>query len=405
VDTDDPGTSQSRYVLGSPGYVAPERVMDITSGPAADFWSLGATLYAAVEGRNPFTRTSLMDTLSALVNDPPDPMRHAGPLAPVVTGLLRKDPRLRMGADEVSALLHRVADSDRGELRRLVPGQRTAATANTRTDRFRARWLRTPGSPSVGAVPLPENTTTVASRDVVTVARPAGGDDATRPAAGTWSSHRRRWAALSVAVTVTAVSAALIGPAHVHPGRGSVAVSASRDAGPTDVGIAGPSTAGVAEATAPGVRPTETDGVQLPVGWGWHHETAGFRFAAPQGWFTSRANSVTYFQEPHGERLLAIGRWTPAATDPVTAWTRVEAHAAELPRYQRIRIDAVPEFFQSCADWEYTHDGSGTRLRTISRGFTLPDGRSYVIMWRVPEFDWKVNLPNFWLVTGSFRAD
>src|SRR3954453_21269848 len=120
VDTDDPGT-QSRYVLGSPGYVAPERVMDVNSGPSADLWSLGATLYAAVEGRNPFNRSSLMDTLSALVNDPPDPMRHAGPLAPVVTGLLNKDPRLRMGADEAAAQLRRLADGDRGPLRRLVP--------------------------------------------------------------------------------------------------------------------------------------------------------------------------------------------------------------------------------------------------------------------------------------------
>jgi hypothetical protein len=209
---------------------------------------------------------------------------------------------------------------------------------------------------------------------------------------------------LSVAITVTVVSAILIGPAYVRPDR-SIAIFASREAGPTDVGVAGPPTRGVAETTASGARSAAGEGVQLPVGWAWHHEAAGFRFAAPKGWLTSRENAVTYFQEPRGERLLAIGRWTPTAADPVAAWTRIEGHAARLPGYQRIRIDAVPQFFQSCADWEYTHDGNGARLRTISRGFTLADGRSYVIMWRAPEFDWKVNLPNFLLVTGSFRAD
>ncbi|TBL27682.1 serine/threonine protein kinase, partial [Verrucosispora sp. SN26_14.1] len=65
-------------ILGSPQYVAPERAADGVSSAPADLWSLGATLYAAVEGRSPYARSTAMATLSALASAPPDPARHAG---------------------------------------------------------------------------------------------------------------------------------------------------------------------------------------------------------------------------------------------------------------------------------------------------------------------------------------
>src|SRR5262249_12955668 len=70
-------------VLGSPQYIAPERARTGDSTPESDLWSLGATLYAAVEGRPPFARTTTMATLTALATERPDPMRRAGPLTPV----------------------------------------------------------------------------------------------------------------------------------------------------------------------------------------------------------------------------------------------------------------------------------------------------------------------------------
>ncbi|WP_233258166.1 serine/threonine-protein kinase, partial [Micromonospora sp. S4605] len=85
-------------VLGSPQFVAPERARDGISDPRTDLWSLGATLYAAVEGRAPYARPSAMATLSALATEPPDPMRRAGVLRPVLTGLLQRDPWRRLTA-------------------------------------------------------------------------------------------------------------------------------------------------------------------------------------------------------------------------------------------------------------------------------------------------------------------
>ncbi|GAA2640840.1 hypothetical protein Adu01nite_08150 [Paractinoplanes durhamensis] len=103
----DPNVTRTGLVLGSPAYIAPERARDGTAGPAADLWSLGATLYAAVEGASPFARPSAIATLAALATENPPPARNAGPLKPVLNGLLRKDPTHRINAEEAERLLNR----------------------------------------------------------------------------------------------------------------------------------------------------------------------------------------------------------------------------------------------------------------------------------------------------------
>ena len=106
---DGDGTvTRSGLILGSAQYIAPERARDGASGPESDMWSLGATLYAAVEGRSPYAREASMATLTALATQPPDPPRRAGPLAPVLLGLLRKNPRHRMRQAEAERLLRKV---------------------------------------------------------------------------------------------------------------------------------------------------------------------------------------------------------------------------------------------------------------------------------------------------------
>ncbi|NUP51561.1 MAG: serine/threonine protein kinase [Catenulispora sp.] len=92
-------------VMGSMEYLAPERAEGRDGMPASDLFSLGATLYQAVEGFSPFRRETATATLKAvLLDDPPHPVL-AGPLTPVITGLLVKDPQLRLGIDDALAML------------------------------------------------------------------------------------------------------------------------------------------------------------------------------------------------------------------------------------------------------------------------------------------------------------
>ncbi|WP_031171708.1 serine/threonine-protein kinase [Streptomyces durhamensis] len=96
--------------VGSPEYVAPERVLGQRPGPASDLWSLGVLLYAATEGVSPFRRSNTPATLQSVLNSTPAaPAAASGPLAEVIDGLLRKDPAQRPPADRVRALLEEAA--------------------------------------------------------------------------------------------------------------------------------------------------------------------------------------------------------------------------------------------------------------------------------------------------------
>src|SRR5215831_8506678 len=102
----DPGLTQAGMVMATPGFCAPERIRGEPASPASDLWSLGATLYAAVEGRGPFEgQGSAMAILANIVHGDPPPAKSAGPLEPVITALMRRDPAVRPDATGARLLL------------------------------------------------------------------------------------------------------------------------------------------------------------------------------------------------------------------------------------------------------------------------------------------------------------
>ncbi|MEV6345764.1 protein kinase [Actinoplanes sp. NPDC051851] len=92
-------------VLGSPHFISPERAMGQDFGPPSDLFSLGVTLYTAIEGRPPFDKGDPIETMHAVVEDPPAPVMRAGSLTPVLMGLLEKNPAQRMDVQTARTLL------------------------------------------------------------------------------------------------------------------------------------------------------------------------------------------------------------------------------------------------------------------------------------------------------------
>ncbi|MFI6013483.1 protein kinase [Streptomyces sp. NPDC051243] len=102
------GLTATGELVGSPEYMAPERIRGHEDDPAADLWSLGVVLYVCVEGVSPLRRPTTLATLAAVLDDPLPPPTRSGPLAPVLDAVLVRDPAARPDAARLDAMLAQV---------------------------------------------------------------------------------------------------------------------------------------------------------------------------------------------------------------------------------------------------------------------------------------------------------
>jgi hypothetical protein len=214
-------------MIGSPAYLAPERINGRPATAASDLWALGVTLYTAVTGRPPFQGEDTQATLAAVLHGRPEAPAHAGQLWPVIKGLLVKDPAHRLTADEARPLLETVVRAH-GE----KPGRRRSG----RPARDRLR----PGGPE----PTPTVPAPAATVAALTAARPPDGPTvAALPAAAVTdpgAPRRGPWIAL---VAVSALLAA-----------GAITREVWLRAGPAASATTGPTTAAASDAGSPPVR-------------------------------------------------------------------------------------------------------------------------------------------------------
>jgi eukaryotic-like serine/threonine-protein kinase len=362
-------------VWGSPEYVAPERAKHGVSSVEADLWSLGATLYAAVEGTSPYARSTAMASLTALATERPPAPAHAGPLKPVIAGLLRKDARARLRATEVERMLIRIADGEsRVRPGRVLPRQRGPEDATGPADRTRYALPEPP--------PSDARETSSASPE---------------PPEKVWPGpSRRAW----LLVTAVVVALGLFATTVVL-----LATDNRPDGSAATKGPAASATS-VPTVITPG-SPPPSPGLAPPVGWTYYQERGRFRMFAPLGWEIQHHGTVTSLHEPTGPKVITVDRW-PAPPEGALAAARTRSDAwtagtAGPPAdYALVRLDPIGYFDQGL-EWEYTHtDPANGATRTVSRWF-IDTGYCYSISVSVPAYDFLGQTSYSAVVAGGFK--
>ncbi|MFG3144456.1 protein kinase [Streptomyces sp. NPDC048243] len=229
-------------IIGTPDYMAPERIAGDEGGPASDLWSLAMMLYVAVEGRHPLRRGTTLATLAALLSEELPPPHQAGVLTGFFEAVLVKDPATRADAETADRMLAD-ASGERATTSR-VPGPDADSTSYRLAP---PSMTPPPHPPAVGSEPAPGVGTPTGfgpptPHDAVPgpfAAPTAGPESPARPVRG---QGGRAKSSLTIASSVvgTVLAGVLVWtllPDGTHSGRGDTAgspeASSSRTKGPT----------------------------------------------------------------------------------------------------------------------------------------------------------------------------
>ncbi|WP_405466071.1 serine/threonine-protein kinase [Streptomyces griseoaurantiacus] len=359
-------------VVGSPEYLAPEQALGRTPGPATDLWSLGVLLHTAVQGRSPFRRENTLGTLRAVVDEEPPAPHRAGPLAPVIEGLLRKDPAERTTAERVAEQLRLVAagstvgadTEDTDPETRPVTARRDTLADATPTALAAADTGMTAAATEAGV-------TAVATDPGATV----GGTEAGGAVAHTDTSETTAATDAGLTSAATATDAGLTSAATATDAEltsaatateaGLTSAATATDAGATAVGGTGAGTRGTAE-TAPGrpasgtsraadprtalARPAVPGTTDAPAAPAARYEAPSSAASAVTPAPTTHTPATTASASTaHTPATTAPGAQTPAApheapspVPPTAAPTPVAPHGAPSSAAPTVTADALP---------------------------------------------------------------
>jgi eukaryotic-like serine/threonine-protein kinase len=424
---DSPTLTKSGVLIGSASYIAPERARGGQAAAAADLWALGASLYAAVEGRPPFDREGVLASLTAVVADEPDPPTHAGPLWPVISGLLRKDPEARLAAAEAGQLLSRIAEKHDATPAGPAPGRDSEPTVDLPSQDVRT------GPDSIATVegdqatayreetepvaPEPVTPEPVTPEPVTVGASSYAGPDAglapglpAQPAPRTRSGGLRRYRAASAAAAVLVV-AMITGIALVltrSPGRQPAPHSAAATQGTASASASAP-TASASPSRSSTPSPTSSDSggsSALPAGYYRFTNSTGFSIGVPTGWQISHVGHYVYIRDPDDAAIfLLIDQSDQPRANPLADWQQQAANRqSTYPGYHLIRLQAVTYAqAEKAADWEFTYDMDGVAVQVLNRNVLANARHAYALYWSTPVSDWNAYYHFFQAFAATFR--
>ncbi|MGW0813499.1 protein kinase domain-containing protein [Streptomyces viridiviolaceus] len=398
----DSTITRTGEVVGSVDYLAPERVRGHDPGPASDLWALGATLYTAVEGRSPFRRTSPLSTMQAVVEEEAPEPRYAGPLAPVISALLRKDPATRPDATEAEQMLAEAAEGRRPDAAQAyVPTQYSGAGRPAGPVDQGPPATSTPYPPVTG--PTAVGPTAMGPAGSMTTGVTAPGH---APAGPTGSApvrpRRRRLRTLALVVAV----AALVGA-------GTAVLLRTSDEG------RGAEHNAATRSPAPAPTPTATAGKDpagsVPDGWVRHDDPLGFSLSLPEGWERQELDADGDLQQidytpDGGEHFIRIAVDTaPDFDDPYAHQLDLEQQLQRLVDYRRLTLERTTYRDRDSARWEYTWTAlakdtpfPGPR-RAVEEMYMSRDGVEYAIYMSSPAQDWATTREQFRSVLRSWQ--
>ena len=373
----DPKITASGMILGSPSFMSPEQAIGETAGPETDLWSLGATLYFAVEGEPPFDRGQAVATLTAAMHDEPRAMTRAGNMEPVIHGLLAKDRSDRPDGAQLRTMLEQARDGH------TPSGATTALSDGLNPTR---PYTREDEGPPVVASPAPA--------EVTPAPRPAV-EPSPRPV-----TARRDGKGWLIALGVLGLLAALVAvflllaPDEDGPQQSDRSTPRDQRDGPA------------AGAGRPADQPQEDDAPQG--GWTTYTDPAtGWSIDVPAGW-EERPGSVDSesidFSDPDTGAYMRVD-WTSTPGDDVLGTLEGIAanYAEEHSGYEEFVLEETEYQGYEAAVWEYAWDEGGARLHAENLQFVTGD-YGFALNFVSHEEDWASFQDDLETFKASFSA-